>query len=213
MFPSIFTGRIIIFFNNTKSILWVWKPSIVIILRCNTGVDKKKKQLLQLCNPSWDHIIELTGVGKKPVLLSVSSNVSKNLSVQFSRSTIQKSKRTVNSVTNWHYKVELFLWQIFVPVSFLHPCKKIICIYPLCRVLPSRIDAIHPHPMAFVLGHGKSVWSDLIPYVSTKCHEKSLRMRDTEADWTQPTAWNKVTPADPQTKHNCWCKSLSCEVM
>ena len=128
-------------------------------------------------------------------------------------STIQKSKRTVNSVTNWHYKVELFLWQIFVPVSFLHPCKKIICIYPLCRVLPSRIDAIHPRPMAFVLGHGKSVWSDLIPYVSTKCHEKSLRMRDTEADWTQPTAWNKVTPADPQTKHNCWCKSLSCEVM
>ena len=52
----------------------------MIILRCNTGLvkkKKKKKQLLHLCNPSWDHIIELTGVGKKPVLLSVSSNVLK----------------------------------------------------------------------------------------------------------------------------------------
>ena len=102
-------------------------------------------------------------------------------------STTQKSKRTVISVTNWHYKVEIFLWQIFVPVSLLHPCKKIVRIYPLWCMLPSRIDGICPHPMAFVPGHGKSAWFDLIPCVSTKCHEKSMPQNERHWSWLNPT--------------------------
>lgn len=70
-------------------------------------------------------------------------------------------------------------------------------------MLPSRIDGIYPRPIAFGLGHGAYVWFDLIPCVSTKRCEKSMLQNEKHVEhiWTQHIAWNKATPADPQTKN------------
>lgn len=50
--------------------------------------------------------------------------------------------------------------------------------------------------------------------VSALYHENHMPPdeRQVEQIWTQPTAWNRATPADLQTKNICWCKALNCGV-